>query len=582
MARSCGIRIGPRRFELVVLDGSARKHRLTAFMTGEFDAGDDSVRAAVVALKEAVKAHNVPADSTSIAIDSGLAAFRTLKLPALDEAKIEEVIKFEVESELPQWNVDDVVVDFMTLEQTDSESNLLVTAVPKSDIARAIDLCADAGAEPQEVELEATAMVNAALAADICHVDDAQVLVHIGEHSSAVVVMDGGNVRSMRAIHIGALTHEPSPAAPFDGEEEGEERAVPEVDLEQEQEDAERRLEQAVSRIRRELGRTLSAARTANPVDAIYVCGWELPDLVETTLQDIPIYELDVFEADSGQPAEGAAPLVVAYGVALRGLGGGVIQSRLRREELRFTGAFERVELPLAVAALMLVTLLGVFVIFELKQVKLRKQDVNLWLQSAVNFMYGVPKEGKPGNLDRGWDSLDSYTDKVRNAPDQLEHTRLEQLAQVERMLNLEIARLNEDLGNTGEVMQPQSSLEALARVVGVIDDLGEEVGRVAVRKAQAQTRHGSFGAQENVEVRLDLSFFAENAGHATGNYERFKSALSEQPWVVGDPIARGTTEFDGGGGIFTDDMRITCDLSLIPRNQPGQVAQSSGPEGPR
>ena len=36
MARTCGIRIGPRRYELVVLDGSAKKHRIVAFQTGEF------------------------------------------------------------------------------------------------------------------------------------------------------------------------------------------------------------------------------------------------------------------------------------------------------------------------------------------------------------------------------------------------------------------------------------------------------------------------------------------------------------------------------------------------------------------
>ena len=563
MARSCGIRIGPRRFELVVLDGGARKHRVTAFMTGEFGPGEDSTREAISALKHAVKTHNVPADNTSIAIDSGLAAFRTLRLPALEEAKVEEVIKFEVESDLPQWSVDDVIVDFMTLDKTDAELSLLVTAVPKDDVGYAIDVCTAAGVEPQEVELEATAMVNAALSTDICHVDDAQILVHIGETSSAVVVMDGGHVRSMRAIHIGALTHEPMRPLYEDGEEE---EVEPEpIDAEQEREDAERRMEQAVSRIRREMGRTLSAARTANPVDAIYVCGWELPNLVGTTLLDIPVYELDVFEEDSGQPAEGTAPLVVAYGAALRQLGGGRIDARLRREELRFTGAFERIELPVAVAALMLVTLLGVFVIFELKQVRLRRQDVNLWLQSAVNFVYGEPKAGKPGNLDRSWDELDLYTDRVRFKPEELEHTKLEQLGQIERLIRLEIARLNEDLGNTGEVKQPQSSLEALTRVLGVLKNLGDEVERVAIRSVQVQTRHGTFGQNENVEVRIDLSFFSPGGpGRATGNYERFKNALNDEVWVA-DVVARGTEEFEDG--IYTDDMRIVCDLSLVPRD---------------
>ena len=37
MARSCALRIGPRRFELVVLEGSPKKHKITAYYAGEFE-----------------------------------------------------------------------------------------------------------------------------------------------------------------------------------------------------------------------------------------------------------------------------------------------------------------------------------------------------------------------------------------------------------------------------------------------------------------------------------------------------------------------------------------------------------------
>lgn len=546
MAKSCGIRIGPRRFELVVLEGGARKHRITAFSTGELPPeGEDSVAETIEILREAIKAHNVPVENTGLAIDSGLAAFRTLTLPSLDDGKIEEVLKFEIESKLPQWNIEDVIVDFLRLDKTDAETNLLVTAVPKASLSEVLETCVKANFDPQEVELEATAMVNAALSADICHADDAQILVHIGETSTAVVVMDGGKVRAMRAIHLGALTHDGGP------DPEGEEPDA---------ETIERRKEQAVSRIRRELGRTLSGARTVNPIEALYICGWEVPDLVETELQDVPVYELDVFEEDGGQPAQGTAPLVVAYGVALRMLGGGTLNAKLRREELRFSGAFERVELPLAVASLMLVTLLGVFCIFESKQIALRTGDVHLWLQSAINYMNGVPKEGTPGNLKYPWDDLDRFVERVDT---DLEISRREQLRQVERMIQLEVNKLDEDLGNTGEVTQPQSALEAMTRVVAMVDELGEEIGRVSIRKIWSETRTGGFGKEESVEVRLDMSFFAANASVATSHYDRFKNALREAEWTT-DVSARGTTEFDDGTGIYTDDLSIVCDLSRV------------------
>ena len=165
MARTCGIRIGPRRYELVVLDGSAKKHRIVAFQTGEFpQGGEDPLDDAAATLKAALKSSGAPLDTTAIAIDTGLAAFRTLKLPDLEEGKIEQVIKFEVEGALPHWNIDDVVVDFLKLDAVGGETSLLVSAVPKTDLTREIDVCVRSGVEPLEVELEATAMVNAALA----------------------------------------------------------------------------------------------------------------------------------------------------------------------------------------------------------------------------------------------------------------------------------------------------------------------------------------------------------------------------------------------------------------------------------
>src|SRR5262245_35943539 len=143
MARSCGLRIGPRRFELVVLEGSPKKHKIAAYASGDLplavlgkgDEPDPAAQAAAI-LKEAAKKNAIPSDSIGLAIDTGLAAFRTMRLPLSDKAKIEQVIKFEAESLLPQWNIDDVIVDFHTLDATGDSSELLITAVQKEDLRR--------------------------------------------------------------------------------------------------------------------------------------------------------------------------------------------------------------------------------------------------------------------------------------------------------------------------------------------------------------------------------------------------------------------------------------------------------------
>lgn len=568
MARSCGIRIGPRRFELVVLDGSPKKHRMTAYQTGEFpQGGDDPVSDAVAVLREAVKQHKAPLDATSIAIDTGLAAFRLLKLPALDENKIAEVIKFEVESQLPQWSIDDVVVDFMVLDKTDGESQVLVTAVPKASLQREIDVCSRAGIEPQEAELEATAMVNAAFAADICHVDDAQVLMHIGEASTAVVVIDGGKVRSMRAIHIGALTHEPAAVAEVEGE-------TPQVvSAEIGAVDAQRRLEQALSRIRRELGRTLSGARTANPIAAVYVCGWELPELVGSTILDVPVYELDVFEEDGGQPAEGVAPLVVAYGVALRLLGGGTLRGSLRREELRYTGAFERLELPIAVAVLTLITGLAIFNIFEFKRGVKLDGDLHAWLESNRNFLLSNAADGTRGSLENPPPELDKFVQETALPDDKkpengatAPYSRLEQLGQVENRLKLEINKLKKELGDSGEIAQPQSSLEALTLVMATIAEFQGDLGRIAVREAKARYSGSRSGAKDTVEVSLNLSFFKDESHlSATQAHDQLKRELEAKPWVA-EIKPRQLTPFPDNTGVYTDGFTIVCDLGKVIR----------------
>lgn len=557
---------------MVVLDGSAKKHRIAAYKSGEFpQGGEDPMADAVAELSASVKELNVPVEAISIAIDTGLAAFRTLKLPALDEAKIGDIIKFEVESQLPQWNIDDVVIDFMTLERTDQESTLLVTAVPKALLQRELDLCSRAGIEPLEAELEATAMVNAALAADLCNADEAQVLVHIGEASTAVVVMDGGKVRAMRAIHIGALAYEPSvPAEAAPAESDGQtEKRNPEAKPATDDELA-RRLEQAVSRIRRELGRTLSGARTAHPIKAVYVCGWEMPNLIGSQVLDIPIYELDAFIEDSGQPVQGAAPLVIAYGVALRLLGGGVLQPSLRREELRYTGAFERLELPLAIAVMLLVLWLSVFNIFEHGRIRNADANLLLWLQSSKNFLINNPKENKRGYLEKPWPEIQKLVEKTALEENDLPWSRLDQFKQIERELQLRITKLNQELGNTGEVVQPQSALEALTMVCCTIDDLKDQIGRVSIRRVNASYVPQRASTSDFVQVQLDLSFFNDGgAVAATGAFETLKTTLERAPWVR-EVVAKTSKEFPDGKGIYTDGFSVMCDMSKVEHAKEG------------
>lgn len=580
MARSCGLRIGPRRFEFVVLDGSAKKHKVVTAVSGELprataeNAGEDPVALAADALREAVKQNTVPKENLAIAIDSGRAAFRMLKMPFADRAKIEAVIKFEVESLLPQWNIDDVVIDFHTLESSEDASELLVTGVLKSDLERSLKICEKAGLEPLEAELETTAMVNAALTANLCPIDAAIVLVHVGEHSTSVVVVDGGKTREMRAIHIGASSHEIVQPTEKDGDEGDKEKkedaAAPTgtwLDAPQDPDELQRRLEQTTKRIRRELGRTVSATRTAHPIQAILVCGFEVPGLAGSQILDVEVKRLEI-PVEGVPMSEGssvgavAGNFVVAYGVALRQLGGGVLKPSLRREELRYTGAFERVELPLAVVCLLLVTLLGVWNIFLHKETEVVDGKIRQWRDRSFVYLMGNPKQGTAGVLRAPSPKAKQY---VADIDENFEETKVEQIAELKRILDGEIKKYQKDLGQDEDIGQPQSALSALILVLDVLEDVSDDQTRVSLRKVRATYQNGRGQRADRVRVSLDYSVFSES-GQLGGvqAHEKFVSDLNAKPWIETRVEARGADALDNGKGIYVANQQVEVNVSKL------------------
>jgi hypothetical protein len=510
----------------------------------------------------------VPHDNIGVAIDTGLAAFRTIKVPFSDKAKIEDIIKFEVEGQLPQWNIDDVVVDFQTLESTDDASELLVTAVPKADLKNVITICEKAGIEPLECELETTAMVNAAMTASICTVDNAQVLVHIGETSTSVVVMDGGKVREMRAIHIGALSHE-FPSAPIEAEApaEGAEPPVEAPASAKDPVEVQRRIDQAIKRIRRELGRTVSAARTVHPIEAVYVCGLELPGLAGSRIQEAEVRVLDVFEADGGQPAQGFGPLVVPYGVAVRQLGGGVLRPSLRREELHYSGAFERVELPIAVVALLAVTFLGVWFIFLTRERDIVNDNLAVWRDSARNHVLGEPAKGRQGVLQYPSDEAKKY---MSNFDKDESLNRFDQIRRATTIIQNDVKKLEKDLGQDAEIKQPQSSFVGMTLVLDVLSRARTDKVRPSLRSVQGTYQAQRTNKPEHVKVDLNMSFLADDSVTASQAFDDFTRDIRAQPWYL-DISNKQSDPVEGGRGVYLGQVSIEVDVSKAPAPKESQ-----------
>lgn len=538
MARSCGIRLGHRTFEIVVLDGGPRKAKLVHHVAGDLpDRAEDGYEGAREVLREAVKELKVPSDAVGLVIDTGLAAFRTMKVPFSDRAKIEEVIKFEIENQLPQWNIDDVVVDFHVLKSSAVESNLIVTAVPKEAVAERIALCESVGLDPLDVELESSAMVNAAGQAGMFDAESACVLVHFGDTTTSVAVIDAGELRSMRAIHSGAFPTDDAARNPAA---------------------AEAHRDEVLARLRRELRRTLSAAQTSQPIEAVYVCGHDAEGLVGEEILDTPVEVLNVLPDESAEGIESPGRFLVAWGAALARLGGGALRSSLRREELRFLGKFERLELPLAVLGLLLITLFSVRTISTKQQIQRQETDLGTWLRASNNYMLGEPEAGKHGNLRRPPENIRDYA-KNAERNEVAQTSRFEQLRTVDSMLQKEILDKQRELGSDTTMQQPMSALRSSTLLLGVMEELKGTLGPFSIRRLEADYLSGKGNREDRVVLKLDLVFRGKDSLEATRRYEDFMQTVTSRPWYI-EHKAVQENPLETGDGISMEGLQITTD----------------------
>lgn len=565
MARSCGIRLGQQRFEIVALEGSSKKVKVIAAGIGEIPAGPDAVAATVEALREAAKRLGVPSENVGLTVDTGLAAFRTVTLPFDDPAKIEDVIKFEVESQLPQWSIDEVVIDFLSLSTKPSESRLLVTAVQKSGLKPLLDACEQAGLPAFDAELEATAVLNAAHASGAFEADAAQILVHVGESATSVMVVDGGVLRSMRAIHIGALPPRipELPASEPAGDDKAEEK--PAVTAPTSERPAPS-TQESVARLRRELTRTILGTHTEQPLRAIYTAGFEVEGLLDEAAVGAPVRRFDPFDAGEGGASEAPGHYAAAYGAALARLGDVFHRAHLRREELAYAGRFERLELPLAVAGLLLVAFLSVFLIINHRVINNREFELQRYLASLRTYVIGDPKNGTAGYLKRPPEAISKYINDAMADKD-VERTRFEQISRIKTMLSNEIVAKQKLLGQDKDVTKPQSALEGLTLVLGVFSEMGDRVGRIGLREMSADYTAGGGAKADAVTVKLSLAFYADDSLIATEHFNAFLNEVQSRPWCSEAP-SKQSKPLDSGGGISVEGLTITLDLSKIQREQ--------------
>lgn len=607
--RSLGISLRPDGFSFAICDGSLKKYSVAASGSGYLpDDCKDRAKELGKALAAGLKSGGASKyDRVVIAAPGLTTPLRELSLPFSDREKIMQVLKFEVESELYHIDIEDVVCDFVELQDDRATTTLLVASQPKEDIQTTLDVLSAASIDAPLLDLDFSALasftpsVPSVALAEVGEdgesvslaerVDLLHGLLHIGPYSSVLIVYSERGVRAVRELHVGyrelardiGLQTVPEVEAEpvFEGRdaeaiaaaESAEAAALEAIDeLTGETHDEADEEELAgdgasLWGVDSSLSTQVEPAVLLDQADAAMVAELRKRIVAEVrrgllasslnlesvtvTGSVLPGLE-EALQQRLGMPVrtleseDDACP--IAVGAALRGLGEKTSAMNFRQEEFRFTKGLERIEGPLTFA---MVSLIAYFV-----------------LAGVVDFKVGNSKMKAAAGLD-GSPSLLSLTaaevdqllneNMPENAPKEWRVATNFEGRDIPRQFHIRRLRdgvdnasdqLDEMLGTSGTLELPQSCLNAWRLVSDVLErELGREGGpRWMLEDLQLTSFDEKSRLAAHVEVKITLTIFGPSA---TAIGEGLQNALGGKEWTLGAPESGGWEPLSEAEGRF-------------------------------
>src|SRR6185295_13856390 len=203
MARSVGIELTPAHVRILSLEQAGKTSKILQFHEAAVPAGETPwEERAVAALRDAVAASKIPKGRIVAAIDSGEAILREVSLPFKGDDQIRKTVRFEMESLIHNYTIEQLIVSHYKTGETDKGSLLLAAAVPKTAIDKRLKLYQDSGIDPVALDLDIAAIINAMLHSGAIETDEPLLLVHGTPRFTKLMFIEGRRPLSIRTIRF--------------------------------------------------------------------------------------------------------------------------------------------------------------------------------------------------------------------------------------------------------------------------------------------------------------------------------------------------------------------------------------------
>jgi Tfp pilus assembly PilM family ATPase len=398
MARSVGIELTPAHARILSLEHAGKTTSILQFYEAPILPGDAPwEERATAAIQEACNVTKVSKGRVVAALDSGDAILREVSLPFKGDDQIRKTVRFEMESLIHNYTIEQLVVAHYKTGETDKGSLLLAAAVPKTVIEKRLKLFQGAGIDPIALDLDGAAVLNAMLHAGAIATDEPLLVVHGTPKFTKLVFIEERRPRSIRTIRfsmagspeVAAAAAKPANAPTEMGEniplvmvsesDTGEGPAFDELPPDHKS--------ALIGILSKEISRFLLAnASSSSPAHILLSGDFEAEGAAEMleSATRIPVKTVDLVQAitPGAKNIGSSAKVAVSLGLALKGAGVDALGLDFRQDEFQYTKKFEALKTTLLVTVeLIIVFLAAVALHFYFK-----KKDLDVALKSVYNY----------------------------------------------------------------------------------------------------------------------------------------------------------------------------------------------------
>lgn len=372
MARAVGIELGEEIVRLLGLELQGRRARLLKAVEAPIAADGERPweDRAAEALRGALAGSGIPRGRAAGSVDSAEALVREVSLPFKSDEQIRKTLRFEVESQIHNFTIEQLIVAHYKTAETEKGALLLAAAAPKTSLERRLKAYQKAGVDPVALDLDVAAIFNAMKYAGGIDPQAPHLLVHGTSKFTKLVLVEGGRPRSIRTIRFSLAEGTAAAVAP-EGAWPGETGGSAEVAVILDEEQARRFADPGpdakdalVGILAREISRFLLAqAEEASPSHILLSGAFEDEETrrrIEKVTQ-IPARTFNplaaVDPAAAPEVRARSSRFAAALGLALKAAGVDALGMDFRQEEFQYRRKYE----ALKATALVTLELLIVF-----------------------------------------------------------------------------------------------------------------------------------------------------------------------------------------------------------------------------